>query len=58
MGYREDPDARARLKAAFMGLGVAVVFLLVVGGISFVWAYNATPHHAAAEGAPAGAAEH
>lgn len=56
MGYAEDPQARAALKAAFMGLGAALVFLLVVGGISFVWAYNATPHHAAAEGAPAGAA--
>lgn len=55
MGYADDPQAKSALNAAFMGLGAALVFLLIVGGISFMWAYNATPHHAV-EGAPAGAA--
>jgi hypothetical protein len=55
MGYAEDPQARAALKAAFTGLGAALVFLLLVGTITFFWAKNATPHHAV-EGAPAGAA--
>lgn len=35
MGYREDAEARGTLKAAFTGLGVALVFLLVIGGISY-----------------------
>jgi hypothetical protein len=56
MGYAEDPQARSALNAAFMGLGAALVFLLIVSAISFMLAYNATPHHGAAEGAPAGAA--
>jgi hypothetical protein len=41
MGYREDPEARSTLNAAFTGLGLALVFLLIVGGIAFFWAYNA-----------------
>jgi hypothetical protein len=57
MGYADDPQAKSALNAAFMGLGAALVFLLIVGGISFAWAYNATPHHGpeapAAAGAPA-----
>ncbi len=56
MGYADDPQAKSALMAAFTGLGAALVFLLIVGAISFMWAYNATPHHAGAEGAPAGAA--
>lgn len=56
MGYADDPQAKSALMAAFTGLGAALVFLLIVGGISFAWAINATPHHAPAEGAPAGAA--
>ena len=56
MGYADDPQAKSALNAAFMGLGAALVFLLIVGGISFALAMNATPHHAAPEGAPAGAA--
>lgn len=55
MGYRDDPEARAARNAAFTGLGAALVFLMIVGGISFMWAKNATPHHAAAPGAPAAA---
>ena len=35
MGYREDAEARATLKAAYTGLGVALVFLLVIGGIAY-----------------------
>jgi hypothetical protein len=59
MGYADDPQAKSALNAAFMGLGAALVFLLIVGGISFAWAYNATPHHAApAGGAPAAASQH
>lgn len=38
MGYREDPEARSTLKAAFMGLGFALVWLLIVFLISFGWA--------------------
>lgn len=41
MGYRHDQDAREKLTAAFMGLGAGLVFLLVVGGISFFWALSA-----------------
>lgn len=57
MGYHEDPDARGSLKDAFTGLGFALVFLLIVGGVSFFWAKNATPHHAAAPGTPAAEAQ-
>jgi hypothetical protein len=35
MGYRDDPEARSTLNAAFTGLGFALVFLLVVAAISF-----------------------
>ncbi|HEU0301957.1 MAG TPA: hypothetical protein VFR37_21055 [Longimicrobium sp.] len=35
MGYREDPEARSTLRAAFMGLGFALAWLLVVFLISF-----------------------
>lgn len=56
MGYREDPQAKATLNAAFTGLGFALVFLLIVGGITFFWAKNATPHHEAGEGVPAASA--
>lgn len=56
MGYADDPQAKSALNAAFMGLGAALVFLALVASITFFWAKNATPHHAAAEGAPAGAA--
>lgn len=41
MGYREDPEARSTLNAALTGLGLSLVFLLIVGGIAFFWAYNA-----------------
>jgi hypothetical protein len=59
MGYSDDPEARATRNTAFMGLGIAVVFLLIVGGITFTWAKNATPHHGAEGGAPAAeAAKH
>lgn len=58
MGYADDPQAKSALNAAFMGLGAAVVFLLLVGGITFFMAKNATPHHAAGEGAPAAASQH
>jgi hypothetical protein len=59
MGYNDDPEAKATLMNAFTGLGFALVFLLIVGGVTFFWAKNATPHHAAGEGAPAAeAAQH
>ncbi|HVH12670.1 MAG TPA: hypothetical protein VM759_06450 [Longimicrobium sp.] len=59
MGYADDPQARSALSAAFTGLGAALVFLLLVGGITFFWAKNATPHHApAGEHAPAAASQH
>jgi hypothetical protein len=35
MGYREDPEARSTLNAAFTGLGFALGFLLVVAVIAF-----------------------
>jgi hypothetical protein len=38
MGYREDPEARSTLNAAFTGLGLALVFLLIVAVIAFAWA--------------------
>lgn len=38
MGYREDPEARSTLNAALLGLGFALVFLLVVFLIAFAWA--------------------
>ncbi|MBW3571610.1 MAG: hypothetical protein KY467_10930 [Gemmatimonadetes bacterium] len=38
MGYRDDPEARSTLHAAFTGLAFALVFLAVVAGISFYWA--------------------
>lgn len=38
MGYRDDPEARSTLNAAFAGLGLALVFLAIVAGISFYWA--------------------
>ncbi len=41
MGYREDQDARERLKAAYVGLVAGLAFLGVVASISFVWALNA-----------------
>ena len=56
MGYADDPQAKSALKAAFTGLGAALVFLMLVGGITFFWAKNATPSHGAgAEHAPAAA---
>lgn len=59
MGYNDDPEAKATLMTAFSGLGIALVFLLIVGGVTFVWAKNATPHHAAgAEHAAPAAAQH
>jgi hypothetical protein len=59
MGYNDDPEARASLNAAFTGLGFALVFLLIVGGITFTLAKNAKGHEAAGEGAPAAeAAQH
>jgi uncharacterized membrane protein len=57
MGYREDPEARADLKAAVTGFFGALAFLLVVGGITFFWAKNATPHHAGGE-TPAASSQH
>jgi hypothetical protein len=41
MGYREDQDAREKLRAAFIGLGAGLLFLALVGGISFFWALSA-----------------
>jgi hypothetical protein len=41
MGYRTDQDARERLKAAFIGLGVGLAFLAVVASISYFWALSA-----------------
>ena len=38
MGYRDDPEARSTLNAAFMGLGIAVAFLAVLGAVTFFWA--------------------
>jgi ABC-type transporter Mla subunit MlaD len=38
MGYREDPEARSTLSAAFTGLGLALVFLAIVAVIAFAWA--------------------
>ena len=58
MAYRDDPEARADLSAALQGLGFALVFLLIVGGISFFWALNATPHAAGGDHAPAAATQH
>jgi len=60
MGYRDDPEARASLNTAYTGLGIALVFLLIVGGITFTWAKNAKPNHGGgAEHAPAAeAAQH
>lgn len=39
--YRNDPEARSALNAALTGLGVGLVWLAVVAGISFFWAVNA-----------------
>lgn len=39
--YPNDPEARDTLKAAFTGLGLALVFLALVAAIAFFWAYNA-----------------
>lgn len=60
MGYNDDPEAKANLKAAFTGLAIALVFLGIVGGVTFVWAKNATPSHGAAaeHAAPAGTQQH
>ena len=33
--YKDDPEARSTLRAAFMGLGFALVWLLIVFVISF-----------------------
>jgi hypothetical protein len=44
MGYRDDPEARSTLNAAFTGLGLALVFLLVVAAIAFVWAAKFSGH--------------
>ena len=44
MGYREDPEARSTLNAAFTGLGLALVFLLIVAAIAFVWAAKFSGH--------------
>lgn len=44
MGYRDDPEARSTLNAAFTGLGLALVFLIVVAAISFVWAAKFSGH--------------
>jgi hypothetical protein len=58
MGYREDPDARANLNAAFTGLGVALLFIAVVGISTYFMAKNATPHHGPEGGTPAAASQH
>ncbi len=55
MGYNDDPEAKATLMNAFAGLGFALVFLAIVGGITFFWAKNATPSHGAGHAAPAAA---
>ena len=36
-----DPEARSTLNAALTGLVVALVWLAIVAGVSFFWAYNA-----------------
>lgn len=56
MGYNDDPEAKATLMNAFSGLGIALVFLLIVAGVTFTWAKNATPSHGAGaeHAAPAG----
>lgn len=61
MGYNDDPEAKKTLMTAFAGLGLALVFLLIVSGVTFAWAKNATPSHGAGaeHAAPAaGAAQH
>lgn len=39
--YRDDPEARSTLNAALTGLGVALVWLALVAGVSFFLAVNA-----------------
>ena len=59
MGYHEDPEARATLKTAVAGLGIALAFLLVLGLVTFAWAGGFSgggEEHA--EGGAAPAAQH
>ena len=55
-----DQDSREKLRASLMGLGAALVWLLIVGGISFAWAggFSGPSHEGAAETAGAPAAQH
>lgn len=41
MGYSEDQDAREKLTAAFVGLGLGLVFIGIVAAIAFALALNA-----------------
>jgi hypothetical protein len=43
--YKDDPEARSTLSAAFMGLGLALVWLLIVFVISFGLAGGFTGGH-------------
>lgn len=55
----EVHEARENRKSVFMGLGFAIVWLLIVGAISYVWAANAGGGEAeAAKGGAAPAAQH
>ena len=50
-GHAADfEEARENRKTIFMGLGAALVWLLVVGGISYALAVNMSKGHAAADG--------
>jgi hypothetical protein len=54
----EVHEARENRKSVFMGLGFAIVWLLIVGAISYVWAANAGGGEAEGGAAPAGQQAH
>jgi hypothetical protein len=35
MGYREDPEARGTFKDAMTGLGIGIVWVLIVAAVSY-----------------------
>jgi hypothetical protein len=41
MGYGEDQDAREKLTAAYVGLGIGLAFIAVVAVISYFLAVSA-----------------